>query len=68
CAALAGAGDSRIGSEGLSAGGRESIPKNGTYRPQEVLLVCMDKVVESNTYHAQGGVGSAIFNDDSPAL
>lgn len=68
CAALAAAGDSRLGSEGLSAGGRASIPKNGTYRPQEVLLVCKDKFVESNTYHAQGGVATAIFNDDSPAL
>lgn len=68
CAALAAAGDSRLGSEGLSAGGHASIPKNGTYRPQEVLLVCKDKFVESNTYHAQGGVATAIFNDDSPAL
>lgn len=68
CAALAAAGDSRLGSEGLAAGGRASIPKNGTYRPQEVLLVCKDKFVESNTYHAQGGVATAIFNDDSPAL
>lgn len=68
CAALAAAGDSRLGSEGLSAGGRASIPKNSTYRPQEVLLVCKDKFVESNTYHAQGGVATAIFNDDSPAL
>ena len=68
CAALAAAGDSRLGSEGLSASGRASIPKNGTYRPQEVLLVCKDKFVESNTYHAQGGVATAIFNDDSPAL
>lgn len=68
CTALAAAGDSRLGSEGLSAGGRASIPKNGTYRPQEVLLVCKDKFVESNTYHAQGGVATAIFNDDSPAL
>lgn len=68
CAALAAAGDSRLGSEGLSAGGRASIPENGTYRPQEVLLVCKDKFVESNTYHAQGGVATAIFNDDSPAL
>lgn len=42
CAALAAAGDSRLGSEGLSAGGRASIPKNGTYRPQEVLLVCKE--------------------------
>lgn len=68
CAALAAAGDSRLGSEGLATGGRASIPKNGTYRPQEVLLVCKDKFVESNTYHAQGGVATAIFNDDSPAL
>lgn len=68
CAALAAAGDSRLGSEGLAVGGRASIPKNGTYRPQEVLLVCKDKFVESNTYHAQGGVATAIFNDDSPAL
>lgn len=68
CAALAAAGDSRLGSEGLSVGGRASIPKNGTYRQQEVLLVCKDKFVESNTYHAQGGVATAIFNDDSPAL
>ena len=68
CAALAAAGDSRLGSEGLSVGGHASIPKNGTYRPQEVLLVCKDKFVESNTYHAQGGVATAIFNDDSPAL
>lgn len=68
CAALAAAGDSRLGSEGLAAGGRASIPENVTYRPQEVLLVCKDKFVESNTYHAQGGVATAIFNDDSPAL
>lgn len=68
CAALAAAGDSRLGSEGLATGGRVSIPKNSTYRPQEVLLVCKDKFVESNTYHAQGGVATAIFNDDSPAL
>lgn len=68
CAALAAAGDSRLGSEGLAAGGRASISENGTYRPQEVLLVCKDKFVESNTYHAQGGVATAIFNDDSPAL
>ena len=33
-----------------------------------MLLVCKDKFVESNTYHAQGGVATAIFNDDSPAL
>lgn len=68
CAALAAAGDSRLGGEGLAAGGRASIPKNGAYRPQEVLLVCKDEFVESNTYHAQGGVATAIFNDDSPAL
>ena len=68
CAALAAAGDRRLGSEGLSAGGHASIPENGTYRPQEVLLVCKDKFVESNTYHAQSGVATAIFNDDSPAL
>lgn len=68
CAALAAAGDSRLGSEGLATGGRASIPKNSAYRPQEVLLVCKDKFVESNTYHAQGGVATAIFNDDSPAL
>ena len=68
CAAFAAAGDSRLGSEGLATGGRASIPKNSTYRPQEVLLVCKDKFVESNTYHAQGGVATAIFNDDSPAL
>lgn len=68
CAALAAAGDSRLGSEGLASGGCASVPKNGTYRPREVLLVCKDKFVESNTYHAQGGVATAIFNDDSPAL
>ncbi|WP_433960906.1 L-aspartate oxidase [Bifidobacterium ruminantium] len=37
-------------------------------KSQEVLLVCKDEFVESNTYHAQGGVATAIFDDDSPAL
>ncbi len=34
----------------------------------DVLLVCKDELVESNTYHAQGGVACAIFSDDDPQL
>ena len=68
CAALAAAGDKRLGGEGLADGGRASIAGNGGRHSQEVLLVCKDEFVESNTYHAQGGVATAIFDDDSPAL
>ncbi len=68
CAALAAAGDERLGGEGLADGGRASIAGNGGRHSQEVLLVCKDEFVESNTYHAQGGVATAIFDDDSPAL
>ena len=68
CAALAAAGDERLGGEGLAAGGRASIAGNGGRHSREVLLVCKDEFVESNTYHAQGGVATAIFDDDSPAL
>lgn len=71
CAALAAAGDGRLGSEGLAEGGRASVAGMGdgaARKSQEVLLVCKDEFVESNTYHAQGGVATAIFDDDSPAL
>ena len=68
CAALAAAGDERLGGEGLAGGGRASIAGNGGRHSREVLLVCKDEFVESNTYHAQGGVATAIFDDDSPAL
>jgi len=68
CAALAAAGDERLGGEGLADGGRASITGDGGRRSCQVLLVCKDEFVESNTYHAQGGVATAIFDDDSPAL
>ena len=71
CAALAAAGDGRLSSEGLAEGGRASVAGMGdgaARKSQEVLLVCKDEFVESNTYHAQGGVATAIFDDDSPAL
>ena len=71
CAALAAAGDGHLGSEGLAEGGRASVAGMGdgaARKSQEVLLVCKDEFVESNTYHAQGGVATAIFDDDSPAL
>nr|WP_236027970.1 FAD-binding protein [Bifidobacterium pongonis] len=65
-AALAAAGDGRLGEEGLTAYGNASIA--GGVASDEVLLVCKDEFVESNTYHAQGGVACAIFSDDNPQL
>jgi L-aspartate oxidase len=35
---------------------------------QEVLLVTKGPVLESNTFHAQGGVAVALFHDDDPQL
>ena len=67
-AALAAAGDERLGQEGLRLEGRAALADGAKRHPQEVLLVCKDEFVESNTYHAQGGVASAIFDDDDPAL
>ena len=34
----------------------------------DVMLVTKDELVESNTYHAQGGIAAAIFADDDPRL
>ncbi|PST49439.1 L-aspartate oxidase [Bifidobacterium callitrichos] len=34
----------------------------------DVTLVTKDELVESNTYHAQGGIAAAIFADDDPRL
>lgn len=34
----------------------------------EVTLVTKADLVESNTYHAQGGIAAAIFDDDDPRL
>ncbi|KAA8817067.1 L-aspartate oxidase [Bifidobacterium callitrichos] len=34
----------------------------------DVTLVAKDELVESNTYHAQGGIAAAIFADDDPKL
>ncbi|WP_107314987.1 L-aspartate oxidase [Bifidobacterium merycicum] len=65
-AALAAAGDKRVGAEGLTAYGNANIA--GGDASDDVLLVCKDEFVESNTYHAQGGVACAIFSDDDPRL
>ena len=34
----------------------------------DVTLVTKTELVESNTYHAQGGIAAAIFSDDDPKL
>ena len=34
----------------------------------DVVLVTKTELVESNTYHAQGGIAAAIFPDDDPKL
>lgn len=34
----------------------------------DVTLVTKAELVESNTYHAQGGIAAAIFSDDDPKL
>lgn len=34
----------------------------------DVVLVTKTELVESNTYHAQGGIAAAIFADDDPKL
>ena len=65
-AALAAAGDRRVGAEGLTTYGNANIA--GSDASDDVLLVCKDELVESNTYHAQGGVACAIFSDDDPQL
>ena len=65
-AALAAAGDKRVGAEGLTTYGNANIAGNDS--SDDVLLVCKDEFVESNTYHAQGGVACAIFSDDNPQL
>lgn len=65
-AALAAAGDKRVGAEGLTTYGNANIAGNNS--SDDVLLVCKDEFVESNTYHAQGGVACAIFSDDNPQL
>lgn len=74
-AALAAAGDTRIGGEGFAAGGRASLHGGldaaghlEARKAQDVLLVTKTELVESNTYHAQGGVATAIFSDDDPKL
>ena len=74
-AALAAAGDTRIGGEGLVAGGRATLRggldadrRCAARAAQDVLLVTKTELVESNTYHAQGGVATAIFSDDDPSL
>lgn len=33
---------------------------------QDVTLVTKADLVESNTYHAQGGIAAAVFADDDP--
>ncbi|MBT1172193.1 L-aspartate oxidase [Bifidobacterium sp. MA2] len=35
---------------------------------RDVTLVAKSELVESNTYHAQGGIAAAIFADDDPKL
>lgn len=35
---------------------------------QDVVLITKTDLVESNTYHAQGGIAAAIFPDDDPKL
>lgn len=35
---------------------------------QDVTLITKTDLVESNTYHAQGGIAAAIFPDDDPKL
>ncbi|PJM75376.1 L-aspartate oxidase [Bifidobacterium simiarum] len=68
-AALAAAGDLRIGSEGLAgsgAAGPDSLPSGP--KVDDVLLVTKTAFMESNTYHAQGGIAAAIFDDDGPDL
>ena len=35
---------------------------------QDVTLVTKADLVESNTYHAQGGIAAAVFADDDPKL
>lgn len=37
-------------------------------RGRDVTLVTKSRLVESNTYHAQGGIAAAIFADDDPKL
>ena len=34
----------------------------------DVTLVTKAELVESNTYHAQGGIAAAILSDDDPKL
>ncbi|WP_137656961.1 L-aspartate oxidase [Bifidobacterium moukalabense] len=68
CAALAAAGDKRLGGEGLSGTGYAGMIRPDDRAADDVLLVCKDDLMESNTFHAQGGVASAIFGDDAPAL
>lgn len=68
-AALAAAGDLRIGSEGLTGSGSagpDSLPDGP--KVDDVLLVTKTDFTESNTYHAQGGIAAAIFDDDGPDL
>ena len=74
-AALAAAGDTRVGGEGLIKGGRATLSGGleadgqvAARKAQDVLLVTKTELVESNTYHAQGGVATAIFSDDNPSL
>ena len=67
-AALAAAGDRRVGAEGLASYGRAQVTGLDREAADDVLLVCKDELVESNTYHAQGGVACAIFSDDDPQL
>lgn len=67
-AALAAAGDKRVGAEGLTSYGRAQVAGLSGEQTDDVLLVCKDELVESNTYHAQGGVACAIFSDDNPQL
>ncbi|MBW3087724.1 L-aspartate oxidase [Bifidobacterium sp. 82T24] len=50
------------GVAGLSA----ALAVAGTGR--DVTLVTKTELVESNTYHAQGGIAAAIFADDDPKL
>ena len=35
---------------------------------KDVTLVTKADLVESNTYHAQGGIAAAVFADDDPKL
>ncbi|HCH21553.1 MAG TPA: L-aspartate oxidase, partial [Bifidobacterium sp.] len=45
-AALAAAGDERLGQEGLRLEGRAALADGAKRHPQEVLLVCKDEFVE----------------------